>query len=118
LDGQRLVALRSDDYEGLKAITTWLVDSRVISVEEAAVVQGVTPRTVEAYQATYATTGNSAALVDRRHFSARQQMAYRMEPHKPSLVRQATLNLLQGQRNSGRHLAKQLGERCCSKSSS
>ena len=62
LDGQRLVALRSDDYEGLKAITTWLVDSRVISVEEAAVVQGVTPRTVEAYQAIYVTTGNSAEL--------------------------------------------------------
>ena len=85
MDGQRLVALRSDDYEGLKAITTWLVDSRVISVEEAAVVQGVTPRTVEAYQATYATTGNSADLVDRRHFSAGQQTAYRMEPHEPSI---------------------------------
>jgi hypothetical protein len=109
LDGQRLVALRSDDYEGLKAITTWLVDSQLVSVEEAAAVQGVTPRTVEAYQATYATTGNSADLVDRRHFCAGQQTAYRMEPHKPSLVRQATLNLLQGQRNSGRHLAKQLG---------
>lgn len=110
LDGQRLVPLRDGDCEGLKVIMTWLVDSQLISAEEAAAVQGVMPRTVEAYQATYATTGNSADLVDRRHFNAGQQTAYRMEPHKPSLVRQAALNLLQGQRNSGRHLAKQLGD--------
>ena len=110
VDEQRLVPLRIGDQEGLKTATTWLVDGQVVCAEEAAAVQGVTPRTVEAYQATYATTGNSADLVDRRHFNAGQQTAYRMEPHKPSLVRQATLNLLQGQRNSGRRLAEQLSD--------
>jgi len=110
VDEQRLVPLRIGDQEGLKTATTWLVDGQVVCAEEAAAVQGVTPRTVEAYQATYATTGNSADLVDRRHFNAGQQTAYRVEPHKPSLVRQATLNLLQGQRNSGRHLAEQLSD--------
>jgi hypothetical protein len=110
VDGQRLVPLRIGDQEGLKVVTTCLLDGRVVSVEEAAAVQGVMPRTVEAYQTTYATTGNSADLVDRRRFNAGQQTAYRMEPHKPSLVRQATLNLLQGQRNSGRRLAEQLND--------
>jgi len=110
VDGQRLVPLRTGDHEGLKVITTCLLDGQVVCAEEAAAVQGVMPRTVEAYQAAYATTGNSVDLVDRRHFNAGQQTAYRMEPHKPSLVHQATLNLLQGQRNSGRRLARQLGE--------
>ena len=90
--------------------TTWLVAGQVVHIEAAAVVQSVMPRTVKAYQAAYATTGNSADLVDRRHFNTGQQTAYRMEPHKPSLMRQATLNLLQGQRNSGRRLARQLGD--------
>jgi len=110
MDRQRLVPLRIGDQEGLKIATTWLVDGQVVCAGEAAAVQGVMPRTVEAYQAAYATTGNSADLVDRRHFSAGQQTAYRMEPHKPSLIHQATLNLLQGQRNSGRRLAEQLGD--------
>ena len=110
MDGQRLVPLRIGDQEGLKTATTWLVDGQVVGAVEAAAVRGVTPRAVEAHQATYATTGDSAALVDRRHFSAGQQTAYRMGSHKPGLVRQATLNLLQGQRNSGRRLAEQLGE--------
>ena len=110
LDGQRLVSLRDDDREGLKVITTCLVDSQVISAEAAATIQGVTPRTIEAYVATYARTGNSADLIDRRHFNSGQQVEYRMEPHKPELIRQATLNLVTGERNSERGLAAQLGD--------
>jgi len=109
LDGQRLVPLRDGDCEGLKVITTCLVDSQIISAEEAAAVQGVTPRTVEAYQATYARTGNSADLLDRRHFNPGQQTDYGMGPHKPGLIRHATLNLMQGRENSERGLAKQMG---------
>jgi hypothetical protein len=110
LDGQRLVPLRDGDREGLKVITTCLVDSQVIGAEEAAAVQGVTPRTVEAYVGIYARTGNSAELMDRRHFNPGQQTAYRMEPHKPELIRQTTLNLVRGAGNSERGLAAQLGE--------
>lgn len=109
LDEQRLVSLRGGDSEGLKAITTWLVDSQTISVEEAAVVQGVMSRTVEVYRTTYAETGNSADLIDRRHFNPGQLTDYGMGPHKPELIRQATLNLVQGKKNSERGLAVQLG---------
>jgi len=109
LDGQRLVSLREGDCEGLKALTTWLVDAQVVTAEEAAVVQGIRPRTVAAYQATYAARGNSADLVDRRHFNRGQQTDYRMTPHKPALVRCVTLNLVRGERNSERHVAEQLG---------
>jgi hypothetical protein len=109
LGGRRLISLRNGDREGLKVITTWLVDSQLISVEEAVAVQGVMPRTVEAYQATYARTGNSADLMDRRHFNPGQRLDYRMEPHKPELIRQATLNLVRGDGNSERGLAAQLG---------
>ena len=109
LGGQRLISLRNGDREGLKVITTWLVDSQIISVEEAAAVQGVMPRTVESYQATYARTGNSADLMDRRHFNPGQRADYRMEPHKPELIRHATLNLVRGDGNSERGLAAQLG---------
>jgi hypothetical protein len=110
LDGQRYVCLRDGDREGLKVITTWLVESQIISTEEAAAVQGVTSRTVEAYLGIYARTGNSAELMDRRHFNAGQQVAYRMGPHKPELIRHATLNLVKEERNSERGLAAQLGE--------
>lgn len=110
LDGQRLVPLRAGDREGLKVITTCLVDSQVISAEEAATIQGVRPRTIEAYVTTYAGTGNSAELMDRRYFNAGQQVEYRMGPHKPELIRYATLNLVKGERNSERGLAAQLGE--------
>jgi hypothetical protein len=110
LEGQRLVSLRDGDREGLKVITTWLVDSQIISIEEAAVVQGVMPRTAERYVATYARAGNSAELMDRRCFNPGQQTDYRMEPHKAELIRQATLNLVRGERNSERGLAVQLGE--------
>jgi len=41
LDEQRIVSLRGGDCEGLKVITTWLVDSQTISAEEAAAVQSV-----------------------------------------------------------------------------
>jgi hypothetical protein len=108
-DGQRFVCLRNDDREGLKVIMTWLVDGQIISAEEAAAMQGVTPRTIGTYQATYARTGNSADLMDRRHFNPGQQTDYRMEPHKPALIRQATLNLVWGEENSERGLAAQLG---------
>jgi hypothetical protein len=109
LDGQRLIPLRDGDHEGVKVITTCLVEGQVISAEEAATVQEVTPRTVEGYRATYAKTGNIAAVMDRRHFCPGQQTDYGMEPHKPELIRQATLNLVQGQPNSERGLAAQLG---------
>jgi hypothetical protein len=109
LDGQRLVPLRDGDHEGLKVITTWLADGQVISAEEAAGMQGVTPRTIEAYRVTYVSTGSSADLMDRRHFSPGQQTDYRMGPYKPELIRQATLNLMRGEGNSERGLAAQLG---------
>jgi hypothetical protein len=109
LKGQRLIPLRDGDREGVKAITTCLVEGQIISAAEAAAVQGVTPRTVEGYRATYAETGNIAAVIDRRHFCSGQQTDYGMEPHKPAMIRQATLNLVQGKRNSERGLAAQLG---------
>jgi hypothetical protein len=109
-DGQRVICLRDGDVEGLRVLTTWLVESKAIGVEEAAAVQGVTPRTVEAYRVAYAETGNSADLVDRRHFNAGQQTDYRMGPHKPKLIRCATLNLVRGEKNSERGLATQLDD--------
>ncbi|MEA3340628.1 MAG: hypothetical protein U9R15_11730 [Chloroflexota bacterium] len=108
LDGRELVPLRSGDREGVKAVTTWLVDGEVITAEKAAAVQGVTPRTVETYRATYAETGNSADLMDRRHFNPGQLTDYRMGPHKLELIRCATMNLVRGERNSERGLATQL----------
>ncbi|MHC4546859.1 MAG: hypothetical protein ACYSYL_20470 [Planctomycetota bacterium] len=108
LNGQRLIPLRDGDREGVKAITTCLVEGQIISAEEAAAVQGVTPRTVEGYRATYAETGNMADVMDRRHFCPGQQTDYGMESHKPALIRQATLNLVQGKANSERGLAAQL----------
>lgn len=108
LDGEKLVSLRDGDCEGLKIITTWLVGGEAITVEEAAAVQGIMPRTVEAYQATYAKTGNSADLIDRRHFNPGQLTDYRMEPHKPELIRQATLNLVRGEKTSERELTARL----------
>jgi len=110
LGGQELVPLREGDGEGLRVITTCLVDGQAISAEEAAAVQGVTLRTVEAYRATYAETENSADLIDRRHFNPGQRTDYRMEPHKPELIRRATLNLVQGKKNSERGLAAQLDD--------
>ncbi len=108
LDEQRLVSLRDGDCEGLKVITTWMVGSQTISVEEAAAVQGVKVRTIEAHLAIYAETGNSADVMDRRHYNPGQLTDYRMEPHKPELIRQATLNLVRGEKNSERGLAAQL----------
>lgn len=108
LDGEEFVSLRGGDCEGLKIITTLLVDSKVITVEEAAAVQGVMPRTVEAYRATYAETGNSADLIDRRQFNPGQLTDYRMEPHKPELIRHATLGLVRGEKISERGLAARL----------
>jgi hypothetical protein len=110
LDGQEFIPLREGDGEGLRVVTTCLVDGEVISAEEAAAVQGVALRTVEGYRATYAETGNSADLIDRRHFNPGQLTDYRMGPHKMELIRQATLNLVQGKKNSERGLAAQLDE--------
>jgi len=111
VDEQRLIPLRDGDDEGVKAITTCLVEGQVISPEEAATVQRVTPRTVEGYRATYAKTGDIADVMDRRHFCTGQQTDYGMEPHKPALIRQATLNLVQRKPNSERGLAAQLGHK-------
>ena len=47
LDGKRLVPLRVGDQEGLKIILTLLVENGAISAEDAATVQGMTPRTNE-----------------------------------------------------------------------
>ena len=109
LDGQKIVSLREGDREGLKALTTWLVDAKFVTVEEAAAVQGVQPRTVKDYQATYAARGNSADLVDRRRFNQGQQRDYRMEAHKAALIRCAVRNLVRGEKNSERGMADQLG---------
>ncbi len=108
LDGEKLIPLRDGDSEGLKAVTTWLIDSQEISIEEASAVLGVTVRTVEKYQARYAERGNSADVMDRRHFNGGQQTDYRMEAHEKELMRQATLNLVKGKKNSERGLARQL----------
>jgi hypothetical protein len=110
LNGQEFIPLREGDGEGLRVVTTCLVDGEVISAEEAAAVQGVALPTVERYRATYAETGNSADLIDRRHFNPGQLTDYRMEPHKTELIRQATLNLVQGKKNSERGLAAQLND--------
>jgi len=109
LDGQRLVPLREGDQEGLKIITMAMVDGQLVGIEGAAAIQGVIPRTVKAQVARYAETGNSADLVDRRHFNPGQQTDYRMEVHKPELIRQTTMNLVQGKPNTERGLAEQLG---------
>jgi len=108
LGGEELISLRNDDREGLKIITTLLVDSGIITVEEATTVQGVTTRTVEEYRTRYAETGNSADVMDRRHFNPGQLTDYRMEPHKPELIRQVTLNLVRGEGISERGLAARL----------
>jgi hypothetical protein len=109
-EGQRVISLRDGDAEGVRVLTTWLVDSKVITAEEAATVQGVTSRTVEAYRAMYAETGNSADLIDRRHFNPGQQTDYRMGPHKPELIRCVTLNLVRGEKNTERGVAAQLDD--------
>jgi hypothetical protein len=110
LDNQRVIALRDSDSEGLKIVMTWLVDSQVITVEEAATMQGITARTVETYQTRYEETKNSADLVDRRHFNPGQQTDYRMGPHKPKLMRCVTMNLVRGEKNTERGLARQLDD--------
>jgi hypothetical protein len=107
--GEPLISLRAGDAEGIKCMITWLVDCGTISTEDGAATLGVTARTVEMYQDTYATTENSADLVDRRHFGAGQQTDYAMEPHKPELIRCATMNLVRGGSNSERGLAGQMG---------
>jgi hypothetical protein len=107
--GKRLIPLRAGDDEGMKLAITWLVDSETISAEDGATTLDVTVRTVEMYQGTYAETENSADLVDRRHFGAGQQTDYAMEPHKPELIRWATMNLVRGEPNSERGLAGQMG---------
>ncbi len=109
LDGRKLISLREGDREGLKALMTWLVDAQWVTIEEAAAVQGVQSRTVKNYQATYAARGNSADLVDRRHFNPGQQRDYRMEAHKAALIRCAVRNLLRREKNSERGLADQVG---------
>ena len=108
-DNQPLLALGSDDRTGLTLSLTWQVAAGQVSAEEAALLLGVTPRTVQEHCATYAASGDSVDLVDRRHFNPGQQTAYRMAAHRPALVAQWTRNLVNDQSTSGRHLAEQLG---------
>jgi len=107
-DDQPLLALRTGDTTGLALALTWLVVADQVAATEAAPLLGVTPRTVQAHCATYTATGDSADLVDRRHFNPGQQIAYRMAAHRPALVAQWTRNLVNDQATSGRHLAAQL----------
>jgi hypothetical protein len=109
LENERGVPLHVNDREGLKAMTTWLVSGGIMSVTEAADIQGLVPRTVRKYQATYEQTANTAKLVDRRHNNQGQQTAYKMETHRGALLRQVTMNMLWGEVNSERRLAQQLG---------
>jgi len=108
-DDQPLLALRTGDTTGLALALTWLVAADQVTAAEAAPLLELTPRTVQAYCATYTATGNSADLVDRRHFSPGQQIAYRMAAHRPALVAQWARNLVNDQATSGRQLAAQLG---------
>jgi hypothetical protein len=90
---------------------TWLVDSGCLDVMTAAALQGVQPRTVEAYGTSYAATHNSISLIDRRHFNPGQQKDYRAEEHRAALIHCAVLNTLSGKRNTERGLSEQLGEK-------
>jgi hypothetical protein len=110
LDDDLCISLHAEDAEGLKVVTTALVAQGLIEAEEAAPLQGVTVRTVKDRAVTYAETGNSAALIDRRYFNPGQQTAYRMAPYKPALIQHAVLNVVQGQENTERGLAAQLDD--------
>ncbi len=107
--GQRVMAMPVSDCAGLKLLSTWLVHSQCLSSAEAAAVQGVRPCTVESYRARYAVRGDSIDLIDRRRFNAGQHTAYRLEPHKPALIRHMVLNVVHGQRTTERGLAEQVG---------
>jgi hypothetical protein len=106
--GQALAVLRPGDVTGLTLLLTWQVNAGLVSVEEAAYLPGVTPRTVRDRCATYARTTDSADLVDRRRFNPGRQMDYRMEAHRAKLVAQWTRNMVSNQSTSGRHLAEHL----------
>jgi hypothetical protein len=108
-DEQPQVALQSGDTAGLALVLTWQVNAGRLSPAEAAALLGVTPRTVQERCATYAATANSADLVDRRHFNAGQQTAYRLAAHRPALVAQWVRNLVADESTRGRRLAAQLG---------
>ncbi|MDO8616608.1 MAG: hypothetical protein Q7T33_12885 [Dehalococcoidia bacterium] len=108
-DEQPQLALQTGDATGLALVLTWQVNAGRLSCADAAALLGVTPRTVQERCATYATTANSADLVDRRHFNPGQQTAYRMAAHRPALVAQWVRNLVADQPTSGRRLAAQLG---------
>ncbi|MDP3138836.1 MAG: hypothetical protein Q8N17_21190 [Burkholderiaceae bacterium] len=107
-DNHPLLALDRGDRAGLTLSLTWQVAAGQLTAAEAAPLLGVTPRTVQAHCATYAASGDSADLVDRRHFNPGQQTAYRMAAHRSALVAQWTRNLVNDQATSGRHLAAQL----------
>jgi hypothetical protein len=107
-DDQPLLALCIGDTTGLALTLTWLVAAGQVTVAEAAQLLAITPRTVQEHCATYTATGDSADLVDRRHFNPGQQTAYRMAAHRPALVAQWARNLVSGQATSGRNLAAQL----------
>ena len=69
---------------------------------------GVTERSAREYVQEYRESGSSLAVIDRRHFNRGQQVEYRLAEHKAGLIRQVTLNLLQGESNSERGLVEQL----------
>jgi hypothetical protein len=109
VNGYRVLRIPAGDREGIKLLATWSVYNQCLGVAEAAAVHGVQPRAVEGYRASYAATHNSQVLIDRRRWNVGQRVAYHLERHKADLIRCATLNLLEGKRNTERGLAEQLG---------
>lgn len=96
------------DEVGQRLMKIWQAAGGEISEEELARQLGVRGRTAREYVQSYQERGSSLAVIDRRHFNKGQQVDYRLEEHKAALVRQATLNLLQGKGNSERSLSTQL----------
>jgi hypothetical protein len=101
------------DEVGRRLMMIWQAAAGEIREAELAAQLGVTERSAREYVKTYRARGSSLAVIDGRHFNRGQQVDYRLEEHKAALVRQATLNLLQGESNSERGLAAQLAYPVC-----
>ncbi|MCP4286091.1 MAG: hypothetical protein GY792_16850 [Gammaproteobacteria bacterium] len=99
-----------EDEVGQRLQLIWQGAAGELSPVELAVELGVTERRAREYVKNYQKRGSSLAGIDGRHFNQGQQQAYRLAEHKGALVRQAILNLMQGESNSERGLTAQLGE--------